>query len=70
MTESRIQELTHTYMIYWLSANVQRQFNGESCLFKNHCWNNYIFTCKKKKKINPHFAPLEKLTQVIHKPKL
>ena len=25
---------------------------------------------KKKKKINPHFAPLEKLTQVIHKPKL
>ena len=25
---------------------------------------------QKKKKINPHFAPLEKLTQVIHKPKL
>ena len=29
--------------------------------------------CKKKKKkinLNPHLAPLEKLTQVIHKPKL
>lgn len=25
---------------------------------------------KKKKNLNPHFAPLEKLTQVIHKPKL
>ena len=69
MTESRIQEQTHTYTIKWLSAKVQRQFYGERGLFKKHCWSKKK---KKKKKINlnPHLAPLEKLTQVIHKPKL
>ena len=34
--------------------------------------NNYTHPHAKKKKINlnPHFVPLEKVTQVIHKPKL
>lgn len=60
MEQRQAQKLIYTYMFNWLSMKVERQFKGEISLSNKWCGNNWIATCKKKKKADIHTLHLYK----------